>query len=64
MIGITDVCKNCPDRHEACWGGCPKYQQAKAEHDKQKQARAQAINRNCALNSVQYHGLKTKKKER
>ena len=61
---ITECCKGCPDRHEACWGSCPKYQHAKAEHDKQKQARAQAINRNCALNSVQYHGLKTKKKER
>lgn len=61
---ITECCKNCPDRHEACWGSCSKYQQAKAQHEKQKQARAQAINRNCAINSVQYHGLKTKKKER
>ena len=64
MMSMTDVCKNCPDRHEACWGSCPKYQQAKAEHEKQKLARAQAINRNCALNSVQYNGLKRKKKER
>lgn len=61
---ITNVCKDCDERHTACWGDCAKYQQAKAEHEKQKQARSQAINRNCALNSVQYNGLKRKKKER
>ena len=63
-MGITDVCKNCPDRHTACWGGCPKYQQAKAEHEKRKQARQQHHNTSSAINSVQYHGLKRKKKER
>ena len=63
-MGITDVCKDCSDRHPACWGDCPKCQQAKAEHDKRKQDRAQAISRNSTINSVQYHGLKRKKKER
>lgn len=49
---ITECCNNCSDRHPACWGDCPKYQQAKAEHDKRKQDRAQAISRNSTISTT------------
>lgn len=29
----TAPCKNCTDRHEACWGGCEKYKQWKIRLD-------------------------------
>ena len=64
MTGMTDVCKDCQERYPACWGSCTKYQQAKADYEKRKQDRTQAISRNCTINSVQYNGLKRKKKER
>ena len=31
-------CKNCPDRHEACWGHCEKYNAWKAEYQKEQAA--------------------------
>lgn len=31
-------CKNCPDRHEACWGHCEKYKAWKAEYQKEQEA--------------------------
>lgn len=24
-------CKDCPDRHTACWGGCERYKEWRAE---------------------------------
>lgn len=63
-MGMTDVCKNCPDRHPACWGDCPKYQQAKAEHDKRKQAQQKANETRVIINAVQYNGLKKHRKDK
>lgn len=63
-MGITDVCKNCPDRHPACWGGCPKYQQAKAEYEKRKQAQQKANETRVIINDVQYNGLKKHRKDK
>lgn len=31
-------CKNCPDRHEACWGHCEKYKAWIAEYHKEQAA--------------------------
>ena len=31
-------CKDCPDRHRACWDQCAKYAHWKVEHDKVKAA--------------------------
>lgn len=37
---VDAPCKNCQDRHQACWGSCEKYQAykaaAQAEKDKRK----------------------------
>ena len=30
-------CKNCPDRHLACWQHCEKYKQAKKKHQENRQ---------------------------
>lgn len=29
-------CKNCTDRHEACWSTCEKYIKAREDHEKAK----------------------------
>lgn len=61
---MTQVCKGCTERHPACWGGCAKYQAARAEHERQKQAKAADREKNSALNHVQYYGLAKFRKER
>lgn len=61
---MTKICKDCSDRHPACWGSCPKYLEAKAKHDEIKRARAQDLENCKAINDVQYHGLAKWKKER
>ena len=35
---IINTCMDCEDRHPACHDTCEKYQAAKAEHEKRKQA--------------------------
>lgn len=58
------VCKDCRDRYPACWGNCPKYLEARAEHDKKKAVihNSYMVERN--LNAVQYHGLRRTQKAR
>lgn len=36
-------CKNCPDRHEACWGSCEKYRAWREPYEKMMAARAKAM---------------------
>lgn len=61
---FDDVCKDCTERHQACWGSCSRYLEAKAKHDRVRQAAAKDRERNSALNHVQYHGLHKYKKEK
>lgn len=53
-------CKNCPDRHEACWGGCEKYQQWKATYHKEQAAEKEWRKRNREefMRSEQRHSYK------
>jgi hypothetical protein len=48
---MSKVCFECQERHEACWGSCPKYLAAKAEHEKQKKMKHDEK----VITSVQYH---------
>lgn len=61
---LTKVCKDCPDRHPACWGSCPKYLEAKAEHEAVKQAYAKDRAADSLISGVQYYGLRRWQKER
>ena len=36
---ITAPCKDCPDRHYACWGSCEKYKAFRKELDRAREAR-------------------------
>lgn len=63
MKTIT-VCKDCPDRHRACWGECEKYQAARAELERVKAERAEARKRREALQAVQYTSYELAKKRR
>ena len=59
-----NVCHNCQERHTACWDGCQKYLDAKAEHEKQKKAREKDLITNDMLDSVHYTGLKYERNRR
>jgi len=48
---IKNVCKDCQERSPACWGSCPKYLEAKAEHERQKKL----LRDEQAITNVQYH---------
>lgn len=67
---MTKVCKDCTDRYPACWGSCSKYQEARAEHEKRKQAKAKDLQTYQDINAVRHHGKrqrrewKTGRKER
>lgn len=61
---MTKACKGCTERHPACWGECPKYLEARAKHEKLKQAEAKRIEATCAIKDVQFHGLAKYKKDR
>lgn len=63
MKTIT-VCKDCPDRHRACWGECEKYQKARAELDKLKADKANEFKYNEAVGAVQFHSLDKNRKRR
>lgn len=54
---MTQCCKDCQERHEACWGHCEKYQEAKAKHEAARQARAKQLATDRAARDIQYHGL-------
>lgn len=36
-FSVKFPCKDCPDRHQACWSDCERYKQAKAEQDEKSQ---------------------------
>ena len=52
------VCHNCQDRYPACWSSCQKYIDAKAAHEKKKEAREKDKALNEMVDSVHYNGLK------
>ena len=57
--GLRSPCKNCPERHTACWGRCAKYQEWKAMHLKQSEAEKEYKRRSREdfLRSEQKHAL-------
>lgn len=58
------VCKDCKDRHHACWGSCQKYLDAKTEHEKQKKAREKDKALNDMVDSVHYNGQKYERRRK
>ena len=56
------VCKDCKDRHPACWGTCEKYLTAKKELEAKKSEKMSKYNMDCAMNAVQYNGLRMYKR--
>lgn len=59
---IDSVCKDCQGRYPACWGSCPKYLEAKAKYERQKQAKKDWLKSENAIASVQYHAMRKFKK--
>jgi len=59
---LKDACKGCQERHTACWGSCPKYLEARAKHEKEKQEKIKAAQADSAIRDVQYYGLKRQRK--
>lgn len=55
---MTNVCKDCQERHTACWGTCPKYLEAKKEVDAIKKKRLDDVLTASAIGEAQYHGMK------
>lgn len=51
------VCKDCKDRHTACWGACEKYLAARKELEAKKAAKLSAYRMEGAVNAVQYNAL-------
>ena len=48
----------------ACWGSCPKYIEAKAAHEKEKEEREKAVVLHEMLESVYYNGKKYERNRR
>lgn len=58
------VCKDCQERYLACWGSCPKYLAARAEHEKKKETIYNSYKDERNINAVRYHGLCRCRKEK
>ena len=58
------VCKDCKDRHPACWGSCQKYLDARTEHEKQKKAREKDRLLDDMIDSVHSNGLKYERRQK
>ena len=52
------VCKDCQDRHQACWGSCERYLAARKELEEQKAAKLKAYHMEGAVNAVQYNAIR------
>lgn len=52
------VCKDCTDRHPACWGTCEKYLAARRELEKKKAEIAKQNKAAGAANAVQYNAMR------
>ena len=52
------VCKDCKDRHPACWGTCEKYLAARKELEEKKAEKLSDFRMECAMSAVQYNGLR------
>lgn len=50
-------CKDCPDRHEACWSKCEKHKAWKREHDQAVTDAYKDRKRKAALNEVQARNI-------
>ena len=61
---MINICQGCQERHPACWGDCPKYKEARAQHEKIQQEKIKARREMLAINSIQYHGLNKYQKRR
>ena len=58
------VCKDCKDRHPACWGGCQKYLDAKAVHEEHKKREKKDRLLDDMIDSVHSNGLKYERRRK
>lgn len=56
------VCKDCKDRHPACWGTCERYLSARKELETKKAAKLKDDIDAGNMNAVQYNGLRMYKR--
>ena len=52
------VCKDCRDRHQACWGTCERYLAARKELEARKAEKLKERRIEGAVNAVQYNALR------
>ena len=53
-----NVCHNCQDRHQACWGTCERYLTARKELEARKAEKLKERRIEGAVNAVQYNALR------
>lgn len=52
------VCKDCQDRHPACWGTCERYLAARKELEARKAEKLKELRIEGAVNAVQYNAIR------
>lgn len=52
------VCKDCKDRHPACWGKCERYLAARANLEAVKAEKLKAYHIEGSVNAVQYNAIR------
>lgn len=58
------VCKDCKERHPACWGTCEKYLAARKELEVKKAAKLNSYHMVSVMNDEQYNGLRMYRKNK
>ena len=53
-----NVCHNCQDRHQACWGTCERYLAVRKELEARKAEKLKERRIECAVNAVQHNALR------
>ena len=63
-LTMTRVCKNCNDRHPACWGSCEKYRAARADYDAAMAAHKAREARNSGAKDVLFRSIERQKRNK
>lgn len=58
------VCKECQDRHPACWGTCERYLEAREKLEAVKAEKLHGYHMVNVMNDVQYNGLRKYRKNK
>ena len=59
-----NVCHNCQDRHQACWGTCERYLAARKELEARKAEKLHCYHMVSVMNDVQYNELRKYRKNK